>query len=60
MYLKVRQISKIAYVERVANRHVINFFNHVGHTRYTNNKLWFQIKTVSMNYIGKNNRCIFA
>jgi len=25
MYLKVRQISKIAYVERVANRHVIIF-----------------------------------
>jgi len=38
MYLKVRelvqQISKIAYVKWVANRHVITNSMHIGHARY--------------------------
>ena len=39
MNLKVRelvqQISKITYVNWVANRHVITNSMHIGHTRYT-------------------------
>ena len=48
MYLKVRelvqQISKIEYVNSVANRHVITNYMHIGHTRYTSTLLNIKIQ----------------
>jgi len=48
MYLKVRelvqQISKIEYVNSVANRHVITNSMHNGHTRYTSTLLNIKIQ----------------
>ena len=43
MYLKVRdsvqQISKITYVNLVANKHVLANSMNIGHTRYTSTLL---------------------
>jgi len=48
MYLKVRelvqQISKITYVNWVANRYVITNYMHIGHTRYTSTLLDIKIQ----------------
>ena len=48
MYLKIRylvqQISKIAYVNWIANRHVITNYMHIGHTRYTSTLLNIKIQ----------------
>jgi len=48
MYLKVRelvqQISKITYVNWVANRHAITNSMHIGHTRYTSTLLNIKIQ----------------
>jgi len=48
MYLKVRelvqQISKITYVNWVANKHVITNCMHIGHTIYTSTLLNIKIQ----------------
>ena len=48
MYLKVQelvqQISKITYVNWVANKHVITNYMHIGHTRYTSTLLNIKIQ----------------
>ena len=48
MYLKVRdsvqQISKITYVNLVANKHVLANSMNIGHTRYTSTLLDIKIQ----------------
>jgi len=48
MYIKVREcnklISKITYVNSVANRHVITNSMHIVHTRYTSTLLNIKIQ----------------
>ena len=48
MYLKVReivqQISKVTYVNWVANKRVITNYMHIGHTRYTSTVLNIKIQ----------------
>jgi len=48
MYLEVRElvqlISKITYVNWVANKHVLTNHMHIGHTRYTSTLLNIKIQ----------------
>ena len=55
MNLKVRelvqQISKITYVNWVANRHVITNSMHIDHTRYTSTLFNINIQYAHQSYI---------